>query len=377
MKKIHGAPSYHLASDCVELYVTQTAGMLAPVTFRLGDAEFSPYALAPWKPDEVDPGLPDLLKVLRGDFLCLPFGPQDDGAPHGATANAEWSLVEQSPHTLHLALEPPDVGGHVEKLITLRPGHPAIYCEHRLRGVEGRFSYGNHPILDFSGLAEGQGRVTTSPFRWGSVNPGLFSDPANDEYQILVPGAAFTDLTKVPMAAEPPTAPANVDAAGHADLTRYPSRPGYEDLIMLVNEPACEAQPFAWTACVFEDCLWFSLKNPADFPATLFWISNGGRKAAPWNGRHLGRLGLEEVCSHFADNVTSSRRDKLAAQDIPTTREFLPGESVSLPIVQAAAAVPGGFGAVAAITPGLEDRVTITSETGAAVEAAVDWNFVL
>ncbi|MDE0596452.1 MAG: hypothetical protein OSB65_14510 [Roseibacillus sp.] len=374
---LHGASSFQLSSDCVELAVTQSAGMLAPVTFTLHGESFSPYALAPWEPDEIDPGLPNLLKYLRGDFLCLPFGPQDEGEPHGETANAEWSLLSRTEDTLHLAMEPHDVGGRVEKLLRLRSGHAAIYCEHRISGIDGHFSYGHHPILDFSGLAEGQGRVTTSPFRFGSVNPGLFSDPANEEYQILVPGAEFSDLRAVPIAAESPTSPDKNEAAGTTDLTRYPSREGYEDLIMLVNDEATEAQPFAWTACVMDRFLWFSLKSPTDFPATLFWISNGGRRAAPWSGRHLARLGLEEVCSHFADNVTSSRENKLAAQGIPTTRSFSKDETVSLRIIQAAAAVPADFGAVASITPHGDQGVLITSYTGLSVEVMLDWQFVL
>ena len=350
--------------------------MLAPVLFRSGGSEFSPYALAPWRPDDLDSSLPNLLRYLRGDFFCLPFGPQDNGEPHGDTANAEWSLVKQGENFLHLAIEPGDVGGRVEKILRLKPGHAATYCEHRISGVEGRFSYGSHPILDFSGLAEGQGRVTTSPFRWGSVNPGLFSDPANDESQALVPGAKFTSLCKVPLAAEPPSSPDQVSAAGTTDLTRYPARAGFEDLVMLVNEAASEEQPFAWTAAVLDGCLWFSLKNPADFPATLFWISNGGRRGAPWDGRHLGRLGLEEVCSHFADNVTSSREDKLSGDNIPTTRSFSKDEVVSLRIVQAVTSVPSDFGAVSSLVPSGPEGVVITSDTGTTVKAAVDWSFV-
>lgn len=377
MNSSYGASSFQLKSDCVELSVTQTAGMLAPVLFRSGGSEFSPYALAPWRPDDLDCSLPDLLRYLRGDFFCLPFGPQDNGEPHGDTANAEWSLVKQGEDFLHLAIEPGDVGGRVEKILRLKPGHAATYCEHRISGVEGHYSYGSHPILDFSSLAEGQGRVTTSPFRWGSVNPGLFSDPANDEYQALVPGAKFTSLRKVPLATEPPSSPDQVSAAGTTDLTRYPTREGFEDLIMLVNEAASEEQPFAWTAAVLDGCLWFSLKNPADFPSTLFWISNGGRRGAPWNGRHLGRLGLEEVCSHFADNVTSSREDKLSRDNIPTTRSFSKDEVVSLRIVQAVTSIPSDFGAVSSLVPSGPEGVIITSDTGTTVKAAVDWNFVV
>ena len=72
---------------------------------------------------------------------------------------------------------------------------------------------------------------------------------------------------------------------------------------MMVNEAATPEQPFAWSAVVLDGYVWFSLKNPADFPATMFWLSNGGRTAAPWNGRHVGRIGIEEVCSYFANGV--------------------------------------------------------------------------
>lgn len=366
MTTIHGAPSFQLTSDCVDLHVTQTAGMLAPVTFKLGDQEFSPYALAPWEPTDLDPELPRLLSYLRGDFLCFPFGPQDDAAPHGATANDEWALKEQADNHLTLSINPADVGGEVEKHYSLKAGHSAIYCEHRISGVTGQWSYGNHPILDFSKLEPGTGRVSVSPFRWASVNPGLFSDPLNREYQALKPGAEFSDLTEVPLA-----------NGGTTDLTRYPDRQGHEDLIMLTSQPASGAQPFAWTACVLGDFVWFSLKDPAEFPSTLFWISNGGRHGAPWNGSHFGRLGLEEVCSHFADNVTSSREDKLAGQGIPTTRTFSPDETVSLRIVQAAAAVSADFDVVKSIVPNGENSVTMTSESGESIEVAVDWNYVL
>ena len=377
MNSIHGAHSFQLKSDCVELAVSQTGGMLAPVLFRSGGSEFSPYALAPWQPHELSDDLPSLLKYLRGDFFCLPFGPQDDGDPHGDAANAEWSLVEHEPDSLHLFLEPGDIGGRVDKILRLRTGHAAVYCEHRISGLEGRYSYGNHPILDFSGLPEGEGRVTTSPFRWGSVNPGLFSDPANDEYQSLVPGACFSDLREVPLAAELPRDPGQVSAGGTTDLTRYPAREGFEDLIMLVNEAATDSQPFAWTAAVLDCCVWFSLKDPAQFPATLFWISNGGRRGSPWNGSHLGRLGLEEVCSHFADSVTCSREDRLSHENIPTTRSFTRDEETSLRIVQGLTAAPADFGAVSSITPCGDEGLTIISDTGTTLEVPVDWNFVL
>ncbi|WP_367873555.1 hypothetical protein [Luteolibacter sp. Populi] len=363
---IHGEPSWSLSHDRVRLRVSCRGGHLAPVEFQLGERTVSPYALAPWTRDEVDGTLPELLKVLRGDFICFPFGGQTDAPPHGASANGEWKVVAGGTEILHLGLDDPDSGAWVEKLLSLREGETVIYCEHRITGADGRYSYGNHPIIDFTGMTEGEGRVSISPFRWGSVYTGVFSNPLHREYQALKQGAEFTDLRAVPLA-----------NGGTADLTHYPARQGFEDLVMMASEPATADQPFAWSAVVLDGYVWFSLKNPADFPCTIFWISNGGRHGEPWNGRHLGRLGVEEVCSHFADGVDVSRMDPLRDHGIPTTREFVRSETVSLRFTQAVAAVPEDFGTVVSIVPAGPGKVKITGDSGKSVETSIDWNFVL
>ena len=73
MRSVHGEPSCHLATPELDLDLTLRAGHVAPVVFHLPGRDVSPYAMAPWTPDEF-PDLPPLLSVLRGDFLCLPFG---------------------------------------------------------------------------------------------------------------------------------------------------------------------------------------------------------------------------------------------------------------------------------------------------------------
>ncbi len=363
---IHGEPSWCLSHDRVSLQVACRGGHLAPVKFKLGSRTVSPYSLAPWTRDEVDPCLPDLLKVLRGDFFCFPFGAQKDAPPHGVAANADWKVVAGGDEVLHLGMDDPDSGAWLEKILSLREGETAIYCDHRISKAEGRYSYGNHPILDFTGIPEGEGRVSISPFRWGSVYTGVFSNPLNREYQALKQGAEFSDLQAVPLA-----------SGGTTDLTRYPARQGFEDLVMMANMPATPEQPFAWSAVVFDGYLWFSLKNPADFPATIFWITNGGRHGEPWNGRHLGRLGVEEVLSHFADGVDISRTDPLKDVGVPTTREFRKDETVSLRTIQAVAEVPAGFGMVTSIVPAGPGKVKISGDSGQSIETAIDWNFVL
>lgn len=365
MTPIHGAPSFTLSNDLVTLHITRDGGMTAPVRFRLGEREVSPYSLSPWKPDEVDEDLPVLLKNLRGDFFCLPFGSQENGPPHGETANRAWSLASEMENSLTLGIEASDVSASITKTVSLRPGQTAIYYEHRISRLEGDFSYGNHPILDLSQMGVDGARVSVSPFRWASVYPEVFSDPADGAKQALKIAALFSDLSEVPLA-----------DGGTTDLTRYPARAGYEDLVMMVSEDATPEQPFAWTAVVMDGYVWFSLKNPADFPATLFWLSNGGRSAAPWESRHLGRLGIEDVCSYFCDSVDLSRKDLLRNLSVPTTRPFSRDVPVTLRNIQAVAKVPEGFGLVKSIKPDGADRVRITDCDGLSVVSLVDWNGV-
>ena len=365
MKPIHGAASYSLSSDLVTLYVTQEGGHLAPVTFKIDNRIVSPYALAPWLPDEIDPTLPVLLKNLRGDFLCLPFGPQAEGPPHGETANAAWNLVSQDSSSLTLEIEASDVSAKITKTLALRPGETAIYLTHRIDGLEGHWSYGTHPILDLSNLPSGSARLSVSPFRWASVYPEYFSNPADGAHQQLKIGAIFTELSEVPLA-----------DAETTDLSFYPSSSNSDDLVMMVSEASTEAQPFAWSACVFDGFVWFALKNPTDFPATMFWLSNGGRSAAPWNSRHTARIGIEDVCSHFCDSVDISRKDLLHNLGVPCTRHFSKNQPVTLKNIQAVAAVPTNFGKVESIVPVSETEIKITGEKGDSVTVPLNWKFV-
>lgn len=365
MQRIHGEPSFHLRTPEIDLYVTERGGQMAPVIFHLADRYVSPYSLAPWEPAEF-PDLPPLLSMLRGDFLCLPFGAQENGPPHGETANAKWTQLDADARSLRFLMETTDTGASVVKTIATREGQHAVYFEHEISNLEGDFSYGNHPIIDFSGLPECTGRVSISPFKWASVFPGPFSDPAAGESQALVEGAVFSDLRVVPLA-----------RGGTTDLTRYPQREGNEDLVMLASVPATAAQPFAWSAAVLDGYVWFSLKNPVDFPSTLLWISNAGRTAPPWNGRHRGRMGIEDVCSYFSNGVDQSRLDLLRKQQIATTRRFHRDETVTLRNIQAVAAVPEDFGTVATILPEGDGAVRLTGESGASVIVPIDWRFLL
>ncbi|MBU6244897.1 MAG: hypothetical protein KGP12_06740 [Actinomycetales bacterium] len=360
---IHGEPSIGISGDSVEAWITVRGSHIAPVTFRADGRSWQPYSLAPWRPGE-HPGNEDLLEVLRGDFWCFPFGAQPDGPAHGLTSCAPWQVEGLTSTTARLAMDASDTGAHVVKTVSVRDGDTALYQQWEISGASGRFPYGTHPILDFSAQPAGSVRLSSSPIRWASVLPEVYADPAIGEQQALLPGGQFTSLGSVPM----------LDG-GRMDLSRYPTPPGHEDIVMLVSDP--EAGPIAWSAASVAGRVWLSLRSVADFPSTVLWISNGGRPQPPWSSRHLGRIGIEDVCSYFHAGLVPSREDRLAPLGIPTTRGFSPDTTTTLRIVQAVAFAPEGFGRVASIEMAEPGSVTLVDDAGARARCAVDWQYVL
>src|SRR4051794_9262909 len=69
-----GQPSRRIASDNVEAVVSQLGGQLAPITFDRSGRKIQPLSVAPWHDERQPRSMPALLRVLRGDFFCMPFG---------------------------------------------------------------------------------------------------------------------------------------------------------------------------------------------------------------------------------------------------------------------------------------------------------------
>lgn len=370
---VQGQRSWSLASKQVELAVTEMGGQLGPVTFHAGQRKLQPFHVAPWCEEKSARALPPILHALRGDFFCLPFG--GNGRPwrgeqhpiHGETANAKWRREAaascQGTNLLHLSLQTKVRPGRVDKVIFLREGHPVIYCRHALSGFSGPLNPGHHAMLRFPD-APGSGVLSTSRFVYGQVFPGQFEQPEAGGYSSLKAGATFASLRKVPLA-----------NGGTADLTSYPARRGFEDLAMIV----CDAKlPFAWTAVAFpkERYVWFSLKNPRILRNTVFWLSNGGRHYAPWSGRHVNVMGLEDVtaCFHFG-LAESAEKNALAKKGFPTVVNLRPQEVFNIPYIMGAVPIPAGFDRVAAVE-GEAGAVRLVSASGKAVRVPVALEFL-
>ena len=374
LKKVLGERSWKIASDCTEAYVTRRGGHIGPIKFRTSERSLSPYSVAPWAEEDTK-DQPDILRALRGDFFCMPFGGnetpyKDEQHPcHGESANGKWSLVdarsEYGEHRLHLTLPTKIREGQVDKIVRLINGEHVLYQQHVVSGMKGMMTWGHHAMLKFPDI-EGCGLISTSPIQFGHVFPEPTELPANQGYSMLKPGATFQDLRKVPTVFRTKT-----------DLSRYPARKGYEDIAILVNSTDV---PFGWTAVSFPDqgYIWFSLKDPSVLQSTLLWHSNGGRYYAPWNGRHTCVLGLEDITGNFHYGLEQSAcSNPLSERGARTNIVMRADRQYVVNYIQGVAFTEPGFGRVASIEASpTADGITLVSEKGQTTQVSVDVNFL-
>ncbi|MBL9083456.1 MAG: hypothetical protein JNK76_16690 [Planctomycetales bacterium] len=372
----HGKPAYEVVAGEMRVVVTKTGGHMT-ATFPMGKDRpaVAPYYVSPWQ-GEAGQVEPPLLSVLRGDFFCLPFGGNAEAyngeqhPPHGETANTEWQLLDRQTSgersRLVLAVDTKVRKGRVTKELTLAAGEPVVYSTHIIEGFAGPAPLGHHATLRMP-EKEGAMLVSTSPFKIGLTNPTQFSNPANKEYQSLAINARFDDLARVPQIFKD---------APDADCTKFPTRQGYADLLCVVNEAAAEGKP-AWVAAVNteENYLWFALKDPAVLPSLLFWIENHGRHGAPWNGRN-NCLGLEDLCTNFADGLAPSvRENALTKLGVPTVINLTAERLTSIHYIQGCVPTPAGFGKVERVEFG-DRRATFVDAGGKRVEVPVRYEFL-
>jgi hypothetical protein len=404
LKNTLGQPSWEFRSSLVRASLTRLGGHLAPVTFTLNvrgggqaasrrgkrpAASVRPFAIAPWTiaKQKFANDAPGLLRSLRGDFFCCPFGANttpfrgERHPPHGETANSRWSLVglhrengsgsagkAHRAVTLHCRLSTAVRRGIIDKYLTLVDGHTAIYSSHRISGMAGPMSLGHHALLQFAGTP-GSGFVSTSRFVHGQVLPTPFENPEEGGYQCLRAGAAFRKLERVPLAA------AGRDGRRYVDLSAFPAREGFDDLVMLTSHAR---SAFAWNAVTFaaQGYVWFSLRDPRVLGHTILWMSNGGRHYAPWNGRHRAVMGIEDVTAYFHYGLAeSARRNPLSRQGVPTTVELDAQRPTSINYIIGVAAIPRGFDKVSRIER-TAAGVDLVSSNGRHARSLVNLDFL-
>jgi hypothetical protein len=313
-----------LGAEGIEVTLDLRVGHIRSLVVTRGGRRLAPFHTAPWVDDPSitsDETIPANLRYLSGDFFCAPFSTSDieDAPPHGWTANSPWRLIEtlREPDgvTAVYRLERTVMGAEVEKRFTLRKGHPFLYETHVFSGGSGAVPVANHAMVR---LPAG-GRLAFST-KDGVETPQtpIEADPAIGRSRLAYPASA-SDPLRMPLA-----------DGGFADLCRYPFAERHEDFVTLVEH---RDNRLGWFAASRPDSCdaMISLKNPQDYPVTFLWFSNGGRDYAPWNGRHIAVLGIEEGRANATyGHRASIEPNALSNAGVPTALALSPGGRVAV-----------------------------------------------
>ncbi|TPK66790.1 hypothetical protein FJ930_23695 [Mesorhizobium sp. B2-4-15] len=307
------------------LTVQRLGAMLAPVTFLLPDGrQVSPMHVAPWSNEPEAGALPGILRKLRGEWPCVPFGysvpadewpgnwarvmgpPEQDEEVHGHSSNHDWSWHHNRSGSLSLILDYPRGSPveRVERTITPDQSAPAIDIEFKVVVRRAcRLPIGLHPVFRLP-FETGAATLELGHFEQGRTYPHDVEPGA----ELFARNSTFADLSSVP-----------ARGGGMADASRLPLAADTEELLQI------EGVDGMATLANHEDGYRVTLGwQKEHFPSLLLWYSNRGRKAAPWNGRHVA-IGIEPVSSPFGLGPATAKADNPIAQSgIATALDFSP-----------------------------------------------------
>ncbi len=217
--------------------------------------------------------------------------PADDAFVHGYSANHDWQLSERGEDYLDIAIDYPDA--HPVRCLRRRirraaRGELEITLEITMRR-DARLPIGLHPVLalperpgDAKLVVASATSVRTFPIE---VEPGV---------SVLEPDVTSAALNAVPG-----------KDGGDRDLSSLPLSEPTEELVLVALDEgrvALENRGDAYRTVLTWDI--------DVFPQCLLWLSNGGRRGYPWNGRFRA-LGVEPAAAPFdlgqrhADNARS------------------------------------------------------------------------
>ena len=122
--------------------------------------------------------------------------------------------------------------------------------------------------------------------------------------------------------------------------------------------------------------VWFALKDPAVLRFTILWFSNRGRPYPPWNGRHAGVIGLEEVTAYFHHGLAESmEKNSLNQRGFRTTITLSKTKPLAVRSIMAVQSIPRDFDAVSEIIL-RGGRAIVRSRSGKEVATPIDPSFL-
>jgi len=280
--------------------VQALGAMLGPLYFRLdAERDLQVMHVAPWAGTTDSLALPGLLRRMRGEWPCVPFGrtdlppdlpngwealAPDDIWSHGYSANHRWSCEYADSECLSLAIDYPGDSpiARIERHVRAVADAPALDMELIIRPRRSlRLPAGLHPTFR---LPQPGGRVQLELGR----HEGVFSYPSRSAGAIsrLVPDRRSDSLQSM------------LAADGAIDLSRLPLAEDGEELVQVRSLAAgAGSAPLSLHYLDYDARvgLWWDTRQ---FPDLMLWMSNRGRPEFPWDGRHVA-LGAEPVNSVF------------------------------------------------------------------------------
>jgi hypothetical protein len=310
--------------------IRSSAAILWECEFRLPSGRrFAPFARAPWANDaSVDPSLPAHMRLLGGEFVCVPFGiggtpaklhPEWQSsswrhfnrAPHGHSSNLPWEAISADSSHVALRLKYPD-DDDIECLtrrVMVAPDAPALDLEltiHARRHT--RQPVGLHPILRLPEWPEQV--VMEASFEFGMTYPAFVPPGASR----LVPGQRFSQLASI--------------AGIHGEIVDYSTMPKQsptEEMMMIckVRGPITLHYPnersyfrLSWDTSILQSC--------------LLWPSDRALADPPWNQSFRG-LGIEPVAAVFdAAREVALESNPLNASGVTTAVTIEPGSPLTI-----------------------------------------------
>ncbi|MBW8898941.1 MAG: hypothetical protein JF619_12705, partial [Massilia sp.] len=205
--------------------IQSLGGMLGPVNLRLdGERGLETMHVAPWSDTTAASNLSGVLRRLRGEWPCVPFGrtdqprdlppgwsthTPDDLWEHGYAANHHWQCLEATPLRVHLAIDyPPDAAvARVERVIAADPTASAIDITLTIFARRAaRLPVGLHPTFR---LPPARGRVQlrlgehegihSYPTSAGGLSH-LVPDTRSDSLASMAGTHGTLDLSRLPLA---------------------------------------------------------------------------------------------------------------------------------------------------------------------------------
>ena len=310
-----------------EFTVLRQGAMCAPVNFFLPNGKtVQPFMIAPWENDASGKlnDLPQILKKLRGEWVCVPFGMPEKRKDlpkewsdisadkkklgnwfHGPSSNENWVETERIEGGIKLEIEYP-TSHPIKKLVRTIVGSeniPRLNFELEIHARENCFlPIGIHPVF----------RVPTEP---GFARLLLDGDISVHTY----PVEAEIGVSQFPLGSKFP----NLENCSWSDglpldLSSHPLERHTEEIVLVSGVSGCatlENLSENYKVSVFWDKEAFANCN--------LWISNYGRKEYPWNGRFQA-LGIEPVSAPFdlGYEVANTTTNPLLSSDVKCGVQF-------------------------------------------------------